>query len=101
LERLICYTARGAVSLERLEHDANGDFVHTCAHSWSDGTTGITLSRLELLETLAALVSLPRMHLVRYESCLTPHSHLQVRVQAGCREIKETAMAHTSSSRPV
>src|SRR6266511_3863250 len=28
-ERLICYTARCAVSLERLQHDANGDLVYT------------------------------------------------------------------------
>jgi hypothetical protein len=43
LERLIRYTARGAVSLERLEHDANGDLVYTFTHPWSDGTTGITV----------------------------------------------------------
>ncbi len=41
---------------------------------WSDGTTGITLSPLELLEKLAALVPLPRVHLVRYGGCLAPHS---------------------------
>jgi hypothetical protein len=44
LERLIRSTARGAVSLERLEQDANGDFVYTFTHPWSDGTTGIRLS---------------------------------------------------------
>jgi predicted nucleic acid-binding protein len=31
----------------------------------------------ELLEKLAALVPLPRMHLVRYGGCLAPHSHLR------------------------
>ena len=55
LERLIRYTARGAVSLERLTQDANGDLVYTFTHPWSDGTTGIRLSPLELLEKLAAL----------------------------------------------
>jgi Putative transposase len=44
---------------------------------WSDGTTGITLSPLELLEKLAALVPLPRVHLVRYGGCLAPHSSLR------------------------
>ena len=44
LERLIRYTARGAVSLERLEHDASGDLVYTFTHPWSDGTTGMRLS---------------------------------------------------------
>jgi hypothetical protein len=77
LERLIRYTARGAVSLERLEQDANGDLVYTFTHPWSDGTTGIRLSPMELLEKLAALVPLPRVHLVRYGGCLAPHSHLR------------------------
>src|SRR2546429_6437903 len=44
---------------------------------WSNGTTGIRLSPLELLEKLAALVPLPHVHLVRYGGCLAPHSHLQ------------------------
>jgi hypothetical protein len=77
LERLIRYTARGAVSLERLTQDANGDLVYTFAHPWSDGTTGIRLSPVELVEKLAALVPLPRVHLVRYGGCLAAHSHLR------------------------
>jgi hypothetical protein len=77
LERLIHYTACGAVSLERLAQDANGDLVYTFTHPWSDGTTGIRLSPLELLEKLAALVPLPRVHLVRYGGCLASHSHLR------------------------
>jgi hypothetical protein len=77
LERLIRSTARGAVSLERLEQDANGDLVYTFTHPWSDGTTGMRLSPVELLEKLAALVPLPRVHLVRYSGCLASHSHLR------------------------
>jgi hypothetical protein len=77
LERLIRYTARGAVSLERLEEDANGDLVYTFTKPWSDGTTGIKLSPLELLEKLAAIVPLPRVHFVRYAGCLAPHSTLR------------------------
>jgi Putative transposase len=77
LERLIRYTARGAVSLERLAQDAHGDLLYTFTHPWSDGTTGMRLSPLELLEKLAALVPLPRMHLVRYGGCLAPHSGLR------------------------
>jgi hypothetical protein len=77
LEQLIRYTARGAVSLERLQADANGDLVYSFTHPWSDGTTGIRLSPLELLEKLAALVPLPHVHLVRYGGCLAPHSHLR------------------------
>jgi hypothetical protein len=77
LERLLRYTARGAVSLERLEQDANGDLVYTFTHPWSDGTTGIQLSPMELLEKLAALGPLPCVHLVRYGGCLAPHSPLR------------------------
>src|SRR2546425_1956978 len=77
LERLMRYTARGAVALERLEEAAHGDLVYTCTKPWSDGTTGVTLSPLELLEKLAALVPLPRVHLVRYGGCLAPHSRLR------------------------
>ena len=68
-ERLIRYTTRDAVSLERLQHDANGDLVYTFPPPWSDGTTGIRLAPMELLEKLAALVPLPRVHLVRYGGC--------------------------------
>src|SRR5215468_2524571 len=77
LERLIRYTARGAVSLERLAQDTHGDLVSTFTHPWSDGTTGMRLSPLALLEKLAALGPLPRVHLVRYGSCLASHSPLR------------------------
>src|SRR5262245_57424957 len=55
VERLIRYTARGAVSLERLAEDTTGDLLYTFTHPWADGTTGIRLAPLELLEKLAAL----------------------------------------------
>jgi Putative transposase len=77
LARLIRYTARGAVSLERLEQDAYGDLIYTFTKPWSDGTTGITLSPVELLEKLAALVPLPRVPLVRYGGCLAPQSKVR------------------------
>jgi hypothetical protein len=77
LERLIRYTARGALSLERLEQDADGEIIYRFNRPWSDGTTGIKLSPLEFLEKLAALVPLPHAHLVRYGGCLAPHSKLR------------------------
>jgi hypothetical protein len=70
-------TARGALSLERLEQDANGELMYRCNRPWSDGTTGMKLSPLERLEKLAALVPVPRVHLMRYAGCLAPHSTLR------------------------
>jgi hypothetical protein len=106
LERLLRYTARGAVSLERLAQDANGDLLSTFTHPWSDGTTGIRLSPVELLEKLAALVPLPRVHLVRYGGCLAPHSHLRGAIiptprQQGVEdeEATDTASPHWSWAR--
>src|SRR3989440_8271173 len=86
LECLIRYTARGAVSLERLQAEANGDLLYTFTHPWSDGTTGMRLSPLELLEKLAALVPLPHVHLVRYGGCLAPHSHLRGAIRPTLRQ---------------
>ncbi len=68
------------MSLEWLEEDANGDLIYAFNRPWSDGTTGIKLSPLELLEKLAALVPLPRVHLVRYAGCLAPHSKLRAAI---------------------
>jgi hypothetical protein len=67
--------------------DANGDLVYAFTKPWSDGTTGIILSPLELLEKLAAIVPLPRVHLVRYAGCLAPHSTLREAViPAPCQQ---------------
>jgi len=74
LERLMRYTARGAVALARRAEDAHGDRVSTCSRPWSDGTTGMKLSPLELLEKLAAVVPLSRAHRVRYAGCVAPQS---------------------------
>jgi hypothetical protein len=99
LECLIRYTARGAVSLERLQVEANGDLLYTFTHPWSDGTTGIRLSPLELLEKLAALVPLPHVHLVRYGGCLAPHSHLRGAIRPTLRQQGlDGEAAHTGTS---
>ena len=99
LERLIRYTARGAVSLERLGQDASGDLIYTFTRPWSDGTTGIKLSPLELLEKLAALVPPPRVHQVRYGGCLAPHSKLRGVITPTCRQQGVEPAASPVSSR--
>src|SRR5262249_46454525 len=63
-----------------------GQCALSLPNPWSDGTTGLTLSPLELLEKLAALVPLPHVHLVRYGGCLAPHSHLRHAIMATPRQ---------------
>src|SRR5438445_2165834 len=100
LERLIRSTARGAVSLECLTQDANGDLVDTFTHPWSNSTTGMRLSPLALLEKLAALVPLPRVHLVRYGGCLAPLSRLRGAITpTPCQQGVEGDDATTESPR--
>jgi hypothetical protein len=47
LERLIRSTARGAVSLDRLTQNEDGDLLYSFTRAGSDGTRGIPLSPLE------------------------------------------------------
>jgi Putative transposase len=42
LEQLLRDTARGAVALERLTEDGQGNLVYRLPRPWADGTTGIT-----------------------------------------------------------
>jgi hypothetical protein len=86
LEQLLRYMGRGPVALERLSEDAEGHLVYRFNRPWSDGTTGITLTPLELLEKLAALVPVPGAHLVRYGGCLAPHSKLREAVRPTPRQ---------------
>ena len=44
----------------------DGTLSFTLKNPWSDGTTHLVLSPLELIEKLAALVPPPRLNLVRY-----------------------------------
>jgi putative transposase len=98
LERLLRYTARGAVPLERLEVNADSDLLYTFTHPWSDGTTGITRSPMELLEQRAALVPLPRQPQVRYGGCLAQHRHLRAIIIPTPRQQGREAPADRSPS---
>ena len=66
---------------------------------WSDGTTGIKLSPLELLEKLAALVPPPRVHQVRDAGCLAAHSKLRGAITPTPRQQGIEAGARPASSR--
>ncbi|MEY4346236.1 MAG: hypothetical protein RL032_2068, partial [Pseudomonadota bacterium] len=84
LERLLRYCARPPFALERLRK-AGGELVYRCAKQHSEpggklngkrGTQAdeITLTPLELIDRIAALVPPPRTHRHRYFGVLAPHS---------------------------
>ena len=72
-ERICRYIARPAVAEERLSRGDRGDVIYRFKKPWSDGTSAIKLTPLELMERLAALVPRPRVHLTRFHGVLAPH----------------------------
>lgn len=47
---------------------------------WRDGTTHLVMSPLEFMQRLAALVSRPRLHLIRFHGVLAPNAKLRAQV---------------------
>ena len=73
IEKLCRYIARPAVALERLQLNQRGEVVYVLKKPFSDGTTHIVMTQLELLEKLAAIVPRPRVHLTRFAGVFAPH----------------------------
>jgi hypothetical protein len=73
IEKLCRYIARPAVALERLSLNQRGQVIYTLKKPYSDGTTHIVMTQLELLERLAAIVPRPRVHLTRFAGVFAPH----------------------------
>jgi hypothetical protein len=80
LEKLCRYVARPAVAEVRLQLRSSGDIVLKLKHPYSDGTTHLLFSGLELIEKLAALVPPPRIHLTRFFGCLAPHAKIRSQI---------------------
>jgi hypothetical protein len=88
----LCAMARfSTFEIEDLaEASAEADRLKT---PWSDGTTHIILSPMELIEKLAALVPPPRKNLVRYHGILAPHAKNRDKVvpkKPDAEELKKT-----------
>ena len=54
--------------------DGGGEYRILLKTPWSDGTTSIQLSLLELMERLAALVPPPRAHQVLYHGVFSSNA---------------------------
>jgi hypothetical protein len=73
IEKLCRYIARPAVALERLSLGSNGQVIYRLKKPYDDGTTFISMTKLELLERLAAIVPRPKIHLTRFAGVFAPH----------------------------
>ena len=82
LEQLCLYTARGAISLERLEERPDGRLSYRMRRPAPDGSTHLVLTPLALLKKLAALIPPPRVHHVRFHGVFGPAARLRPSVTA-------------------
>ncbi|PIR21864.1 MAG: IS91 family transposase [Deltaproteobacteria bacterium CG11_big_fil_rev_8_21_14_0_20_45_16] len=90
LEKLIRYVARPSVALSRMSEAINGDIQITLKKPFSDGTTHIVFTPMELIEKLVALIPQPRMHMVRFHGLLAPNSGLRSKVIPKPKEQSES-----------
>ena len=81
LEQLCRYIARPPLAKERVEVLPGGRVRIALKRAWSDGTTALELSRLELVERLVSLVPPPRANQVHYHGVLASRSRLRGRVR--------------------
>ena len=66
LERLLRYCARPTFALERIERIDEGRILYHLPKPTPDGQTRLTLTPLEFISRLAALIPAPRRHRHRY-----------------------------------
>src|SRR5450830_484215 len=89
LERLLRYCARPPFAMDRLRKEGDS-LVYRCAKQHSEPTSDkrgakvdeLTLTPLELIDRIAALVPPPRTHRHRYFGVLAPNSPLRASVTA-------------------
>ena len=85
------YITRPALSDERIQLNAAGQVELELKTPWRDGTTHLMMSPLEFMQRLAALVPLPRLHLIRYHGVLAPNARLRPLLVLQEPEVQELA----------
>ncbi len=99
LERLCRYVARPPLASGRLRFLASQRLCFALKTPWSDGTSHLLLSAMELLEKLAALVPPPRLHLLRYHGVLAPRARDRGRI-VPAQPVAEPSAADDDTSAP-
>jgi hypothetical protein len=100
LERLLRYCARPPFALERLELLDAARVVYRLPKPQRDGTTALTLTPLELIDHIAALIPPPRRHRHRYHGVLAPNSPLRAAAIALGREVADATSSPAEVSSP-
>jgi Putative transposase len=80
LERLCRYVTCPALARERVASNAAERVVLKRKTPWRHGTTRQSMSMLEFMQRLAALVPRPRLHLIRLHAVLAPNANLRAQV---------------------
>jgi Putative transposase len=109
LERLLRYCARPSFAMERLRKEGAA-LVYRCAKQRSEPASDkrgakadeLTLTPLELIDRIAALVPPPRTHRHRYFGVLAPNSPLRAAVTALAAPVQTatTATVQGTPTRP-
>ena len=80
LARLVRYMARPLIASDRFTLNENGDIQYSLKSSWSDGTSAVLFSPMEIFSKLSSIIPPPRGHLVRYFGVLGPNSKYREKV---------------------
>jgi hypothetical protein len=86
LERLLRYCARPPLALERIEQVNDERVVYRLPKPRRDGRTALSLTPLELIDHLVALIPPPRLHRHRYHGVLAPNAPLRLAATAYGRD---------------
>jgi hypothetical protein len=100
LERLLRYCARPPFALERLELIDEQQVIYRLPRTQRDGTTALSLTPLELIDHLAALIPPPRRHRHRYHGVLAPNAPLRAAATAFGRELADATGEPTAVGSP-
>jgi len=86
LERLLRYCARPPFALERIEQVNEDRILCRLPKPQRNGCNQLTLTPLELIDHLAALIPPPRLHHHRYHGMLAPNAPLRLAATAYGRD---------------
>ena len=86
LERLLRYCARPPFALERIEQVNDERILYRLPKPQRDGRTALSLTPLELIDHLSALIPPPRLHRHRYHGVLAPNAPLRLAATAYGRD---------------